>query len=74
MEAVEAHSEEGQRVLDEISLLKVLESSTEAMQDYQRLHHQEPERELYVLHTDRDQPNIEERKRVDFLGYCGRND
>ncbi len=69
VEAVEAHSDRGMRVLDDLSLLKVFGESTEAMQDYQRLHHQEPARELYVLHTDREQPNIEERR---WLGIRGK--
>lgn len=64
VEAVEAHSEQGKRVLDDLSLLRVSDDSTKAMQDYPQLHHHKRERELYVLHTDREQPKIEERRRL----------
>lgn len=34
------------------------------MRAYQKIHQEEPFRELYVLHTDRENPNIIEKKWV----------
>jgi hypothetical protein len=69
IEATKAHSRAGERVLDELALLGIFADSQEAMRDYQKLHHESPQRELYVLHTDRDEPNIGERH---WIGVRGR--
>jgi hypothetical protein len=53
VEAIRAHSEQGQRVLDELAVVRTFDDSAEAMHDYQALHHEAPGRELYVVHTDR---------------------
>jgi hypothetical protein len=68
IEATKAHSEDGQRILDEISVVSIYPDSVAAMQGYTQLHREAPERELYVFHTDRDQLNITERH---WLGIRG---
>ncbi|MGY0691269.1 hypothetical protein ACW2QC_00585 [Virgibacillus sp. FSP13] len=65
IEAVQAYTSKGsERILEEIAPLKKFSSSPEAMREYQELHRENPTRELYVLHTSRERPNIIERKWV----------
>jgi hypothetical protein len=68
VEAIRAHSEQGQRVLDELAVVRTFDDSAEAMYDYQALHHEAPGRELYVVHTDRTTLEITERR---WLGVRG---
>lgn len=58
IEAIKAHSESGKHILDEISVVATFPDSVAAMKTYAELHHEQPERELYVLHTSREQPGI----------------
>ena len=62
LEALEAHTEADKRILDELNVLKTYLDSPEAMQDYLVLHKAGPERELYVIHTKRETPDIRERR------------
>lgn len=65
IEAVQAYTDDkNERVLEEISLLKKFSKSTEAMRTYQEIHQENPQKELYVLHTSRKDPNIIEKKWV----------
>ncbi|HLK55520.1 MAG TPA: hypothetical protein VKU00_03095 [Chthonomonadaceae bacterium] len=62
IEATKAHSEAGKRILDEIAVLDTFPDSPTAMQAYAELHKQSPQRELLVLHTDRQELDITERR------------
>lgn len=62
LEAIQAHSETSKRVLEQLSVLAAYHDSTTAMRDYAQLHHEAPERELYVFHTSRKIIEIAERK------------
>ncbi|MBU0701589.1 hypothetical protein KKE26_09935 [bacterium] len=68
VEAVKAHSEATKRILDEIAVVNTFANSQEAMQGYAQFHHQSPERELYVLHTDRKTLDIIERRWMGIRG------
>ena len=68
LEALKAHAEGDQRILDELAILGSFTDSVKAVQDYFQLHRQSPERELYVFHTSRDKLNILERQ---WLGIRG---
>ncbi len=61
-EAIEAHSSAGRRLLDELTVVQEYPSSEAAMRGYLDLHRRSPERELYVLHTDREELDIGERE------------
>jgi hypothetical protein len=61
VEAVEAHSEAGRRLVDNLAVVDEFADSPTALREYLRLHRQAPERELYVLHTDREDLDIAER-------------
>ena len=61
VEAMKAHTEGNQRRIEDLEVVRTLESGRAAMDSYAELHHQNPQRELYVLHTDRPELDIEER-------------
>jgi len=62
LEAIEAHSDQGKRVVDKIAVLDKFNNSDKAMTAYRELHKKNPERELYVAHTKNKDLEIEERK------------
>jgi hypothetical protein len=65
IEAVRTYTNENsKRILEEIAPIKTFSDSPEAMKVYQTIHREEPNRELYVLHTSRKDPNITEKKWV----------
>jgi ribonuclease HIII len=68
VEAIDAHSESNKRIVDQLSVIDSFENSDNALRYYRRLHRKFPNRELYVLHTDRERIDISERK---WLGIRG---
>ena len=61
IEALQAHTEADQRLIDNLAVIGVYPDSASALHDYARLHHAAPNRELYVAHTDRPTLDITER-------------
>jgi hypothetical protein len=61
-EAINAYSDNGKRIVDEISVLNSFEESKAALFKYRELHTKNPNRELYVAHTIKEQLDIIERK------------
>jgi hypothetical protein len=68
VEAIEAHSESGKRILEQLAVLNTFPDSLIAMRTYRELHKKSPNRELYVLHTDRKDLDILERKWIGIRG------
>lgn len=64
VEAIKAHTEGDQRVLDEPTVVNAFPDSRAAMRGYTQIHKDAPERKLYVLHTDRETLDITELIRV----------
>ena len=64
VEAINAHSEGDQRILDDIAVLQSFTDVEPAMNRYKVIHRQSPFRELYVLHTDRAELEISETRLV----------
>ena len=62
IEAIEARSEGGQRILEDIAVVASFPDSVAAMKRYTSLHNEAPERELYVCHTERQELEIRERR------------
>lgn len=60
IEAIEAHSADDQRILDDIAVIQSFSDWVAAWDGYKKLHFQNRQRELYVLHTDRENLEIEE--------------
>lgn len=70
IEATEAHSAAGQRILEQMSVIGTFSDSVTAMQSYTHLHHSPTEREFYVFHTGHEKldiPEREGRRRLDNL-------
>jgi len=61
-EAVQAHSNEGKRIIDDIAVHDTYNDSDEAIKAYRDFHKKEPKRELYVAHTKKQDLEIQERK------------
>ena len=60
-EALHPHSEADKRIIEDLAVLETFSDSTTAMTRYSQLHRELPDRELYVLHTSREQLDIAER-------------
>ena len=68
IEAIKACSEGGKRVLEKLSVVNTFADSAAAMSEYLELHHEQPQRELYVVHTTRETLEVTERR---WLGIRG---
>lgn len=62
LEARDAHSESGKRIVEDFAILEQFDDSPSAMRAYRTAHQVDPHREMYVLHTDRAEPDIQERR------------
>lgn len=60
-EAIDARSEEGKRVVAEISVINVYDEGKIALKDYAEKHKKDKLREMYVYHTKNEELYIEER-------------
>jgi hypothetical protein len=61
VEAIHARSGDDRRLVDALAVIDQAPDSTTALRRYNELHKNEPHRELYVLHTDREELDIQER-------------
>lgn len=61
VEALLAHSESGKRELDELAVVDAFPHGESALRAYLRIHRDAPVRELYVVHSDREELEIAER-------------
>ncbi|HEX9060392.1 MAG TPA: hypothetical protein VF941_09450 [Clostridia bacterium] len=63
IEAIEAHTEVDRRILDNITVVDTFnEDNNKALLEYINLHRKHRERELYVVHTSRQELDIIEQK------------
>ena len=60
-EAIEAHSQDGKRIVDELSVINAYEEGKEALKEYAEKHKKEKNREMYVYNTKNIDLLIEER-------------
>jgi hypothetical protein len=68
VEAIKAHSEASKRILEQLAVIGTFSDSATALKNYQQLHHEAPERELYIFHTSRETLDVTERR---WLGIRG---
>jgi hypothetical protein len=61
VEALLAHLKAGKRHLDELTVVDAFSDGEAALRAYLSLHRDAPMRELYVVHSDRDELEITER-------------
>lgn len=62
LEAIEAYSDDGKRIINKGSVVNFFEDSRDALAEYKELHKNSPVRELYVIHTSKKELEILERK------------
>jgi hypothetical protein len=62
VEAIKARSEDSKRILEQLAVIGTFSDSVTALKSYQQLHHEAPERELYVFHASRETLDVTERK------------
>lgn len=60
IEAIKAHSEGGKRFFDDIAVVDTFEDSTTALRRFSNIHRERPDREYFVLHTDKENLDIKE--------------
>jgi hypothetical protein len=60
--AIEAHSEDGKRIVDRISVIDSFDESKDALVSYKEIKKKNPERELYVANTKKESLGILERR------------
>jgi hypothetical protein len=68
VEALQAHTKEDKRIVEQLAVVETYPDGQTAMDDYVQRHRQAPDREFYVLHTDRENLDITERR---WLGIRG---
>ncbi|MCP4357854.1 MAG: hypothetical protein GY796_07555 [Chloroflexi bacterium] len=68
IEAIEAHTENDKRVLDQISVIDRYLDGQTAWQAYAAAHRENPDREMFVFHTDRPELDITIKR---WLGLRG---
>lgn len=66
-EAIEAYSENGKRIVDELSVINVYDDGRKALEDYAEKHKRYKTREMYVYNTKNEKLLIEEKNR---FGVC----
>lgn len=62
LEAIEAHSDNNIRVIEDMSVLDCFDDSMEALRRHAELHKLKPDREFYFFHTSRENLDIHEKK------------
>lgn len=60
-ETIEAYSQEGKRIVEELSVINVYDEGKEALKEYSEKHKKDKSREMYVYNTKNEKLLIEER-------------
>lgn len=68
-EAIEAYSKEGQRIIEDISIINVFDEGRDALKEYAEKHKKDKNREMYVYHTKNIELVIEERNWIGVRKY-----
>ena len=68
-EAIGAYSQDGQRIVEEISVIKTFDDGKDALAEYAEQHKKDKSREIYVYHTANENLKIAERKWIGVRAY-----
>lgn len=68
-EAIEAYSKDGQRVIEDISVINIFDEGRDALKEYSVKHKKDKSREMYVYHTENKELIIEERNWLGVRKY-----
>lgn len=61
LEAIEAYSHDGYRIIDDLSVINIFNNGSEALKEYSEKHKRDKSREMYVYHTKNKELLIQER-------------
>lgn len=61
IEAIDAYSQDGRRIVNELSVINAYDEGKEALKEYAEKHKKDKSREMYVYHTKNEKLFIEER-------------
>ena len=62
IEALRSHSKANKRIVDALSVVDTFDDSEKALREYLKLHREDRMKELYVVHTDKEDLDITEQK------------
>ena len=68
-EAIEAYSKDGQRIIEDISIINVFDEGRDALKEYAEKHKKDKSREMYVYHIKNIESIIEERNWIGVSKY-----
>lgn len=68
-EAIEAYSKDGQRVIEDISVINIFDEGRDALKDYAEKHKRDKNREMYVYHTKNKELKVGERTWIGVRKY-----
>lgn len=68
-EAIEAYSKDGQRVVEDISIINTFNEGRDALKEYSEKHKKDQGREMYVYHTQNKELVIQERNWIVVRRY-----
>jgi O-methyltransferase involved in polyketide biosynthesis len=68
-EAIEAYSKDGQRIIEDISIINVFDEGRDALKEYAEKHKKDKSREMYVYHIKNIESIIEERNWIGVRKY-----
>lgn len=75
VEAIKASTKDQKRVIEQMSVVDTFgDDSKEAMKRYLKLHRENKERELYVVHTSRGQLDVEVTMWTGSFSYFGNSE
>lgn len=68
-EAIESYSKNGQRIIEDLSVINSFDDSRKALEQYSEMHKKDKSREMYVYHTKNKELIIEERSWIGVRKY-----
>ncbi len=68
-EAMEAYSKDGQRIVDDLSIIDIFDEGRDALKEYAEKHKKDKSREMYVYHTNNKELMIGERSWIGVRSY-----
>lgn len=68
-EAIDAYSKDGQRYVEELSVINIYDDGKDALKEYAEKHKKDKNREMYVYHTKNKELKIKERNWIGVRKY-----
>lgn len=68
VEALQAHTDDDRRIVEQWAIIGSFPEYYPAFQSYEKLHQQDPQREMYVTHTANEEVTIKVRQWIGVRG------